>query len=102
MSRSVRPATLEDSAANSFLCSFFLTHQPFLDHVEMLLSKFQCLVNLGISHISVMDIDLDVLDLEHDTVMRWGYIVPSLQFCTLPSGSAPPFFFWTRLQEAFF
>jgi hypothetical protein len=59
----------------------------------MLLSKFQCLVNLGVSHISAMDIDLDVLDLEHETVMRWGYIVPSLQFCTLPSGSFPPFFF---------
>lgn len=69
----------------------------------MLLSKFQCLVNLGVSHISTMDIDLDVLDLEHDIVMRWGHIVPSLQFCTLPSGSFPPFFFfWTWLQEVLF
>ncbi|KAF8722651.1 hypothetical protein AX14_009717 [Amanita brunnescens Koide BX004] len=67
--------------------------QPFLDHVEMLLSKFQCLVNLGVSHIQVMDIDLDDLDQEHDTVMRWGYIVPSLQFCTLPSGTR-----WSRYR----
>ncbi|KAK2462844.1 hypothetical protein APHAL10511_005042 [Amanita phalloides] len=67
--------------------------QPFLDHVESLLPNFQVLMNLGISHIYSVPISVDDLDHEHDTVTRWGHIIPSLQFCTLPSGTR-----WSRYR----
>ncbi|KAF8633585.1 hypothetical protein AX15_001378 [Amanita polypyramis BW_CC] len=67
--------------------------QPFLNHVESLLPKLPSLINLGIAHIYSMPISMDDLDREHDTVTRWGQILPGLQICTLPSGTR-----WSRFR----
>ncbi|KAF8641064.1 hypothetical protein AX17_000708 [Amanita inopinata Kibby_2008] len=67
--------------------------EPFVEHVESLLLKFSCLINLGISLIQPMTCNVDDLDREHATVSRWGEKVPTLQVCTLLSGTR-----WSRFR----
>lgn len=67
--------------------------EPFFENVLSLLPKFRSLINFSISHIYNMPVEVADLEKEYKTVVRWGQVVPTLQICTLQSGTK-----WSRFR----